>query len=162
MYLRKEKKKPLFDKTTPTKPKEKKPKKPRRRSLIEKLDKVFSKYIRLRDSKPYGYRMFRCISCGRFLPIEQADCGHYRSRTHMSTRFSEDNCNGECRRCNRMDGDHLLGYRANLVKKIGEGRVALLDYESTQYKHWDEFELEKLIQYYTALVAMMRKEGGMV
>ena len=66
-------------------------------TLRDRLDTVFSKYIRLRDAMPSG--TFRCISCGKIKTLDQADCGHYFSRTHMSTRFDEDNCNAECRYC---------------------------------------------------------------
>lgn len=68
-------------------------------SLTKKLDAIFSQFIRLRDSQPFGYRAFRCISCGQVKPFDQMDCGHFISRTHMSTRFDENNCHGECRAC---------------------------------------------------------------
>ena len=55
--------------------------------LKAKFDKEFSLYIRLRDCMPNGY--FRCISCGQIKPFEQADAGHFFSRTHLSTRFDE-------------------------------------------------------------------------
>ena len=87
-------------------------------TLRDKLDTVFSKYIRLRDAMPSG--TFRCISCGKIKPLDQADAGHYFSRIHMNTRFDEDNVHAECRYCNRFSADHLVGYRENLIKKIGE------------------------------------------
>ena len=65
--------------------------------LVKKLDKVFSLYIRLRDAMPSGY--VRCISCGQIKPFADVDCGHFHSRTHMATRFDEENCNAECRYC---------------------------------------------------------------
>ena len=82
--------------------KKKKTDKPKKRqasqaTLVKKLDKVFSQYIRLRDAFPNG--TFRCISCGKIKPFDQSDCGHYHSRRHMSTRFDEENCNSECRYC---------------------------------------------------------------
>ena len=86
----KKKKKPLFE-VEGAKVK----KKP---NLIEKLDKVFSLFIRYRDAMPNGY--FQCISCGQIKRFEQADCGHYINRQHMNTRFDEMNCNAQCRHCN--------------------------------------------------------------
>ena len=44
-------------------------------NLKNKLDTVFSRFIRLRDARKDG--TFQCISCGRILPLDQADCGHY-------------------------------------------------------------------------------------
>ena len=45
--------------------------------LKAKLDKEFSLYIRLRDSKPYGYRFFKCISCGELKPFEKGEGGRF-------------------------------------------------------------------------------------
>ncbi len=127
-------------------------------ALVERLDKVFSKYIRLRDAMPSG--LFRCISCGKIKPIEQADCGHFHSRTHMSTRFDEDNCHAECRYCNRFSADHLIGYRENLIKKIGGQRFLLLEVKAHETRKWSHFELEQLVKYYKALVEKLQKEKG--
>ena len=127
-------------------------------TLVDRLDTVFSRYIRLRDAMPTG--MFRCISCGKIKPIEQADCGHFHSRTHMSTRFDEDNCHAECRYCNRFSADHIIGYRENLIKKIGEQRFMLLDIKAHETKKWSHFELEQLAKYYRALVQKLQKEKG--
>lgn len=69
-------------------------------NLKAKLDRVFSEYIRLRDTAGHtkdGY--FRCISCGQIKPYSQADCGHYIGRQHMATRYNEINCNAQCRNC---------------------------------------------------------------
>lgn len=145
-YIKREKSAPKKKRTSST------------RTLIVKLDKVFSLYIRLRDSKAFGYRGFRCISCGQIKPFEKADCGHYYSRKNMATRFDEDNCHAECSYCNRFDASHLIGYRENLSKKIGQQRLDLLRIKSNQTKKWSAFELEELIKYYTAIVAKMESE----
>jgi len=128
--------------------------------LKDKLDKVFSEFIRLRDSKKYGFEHFRCISCGQIKSYSQADCGHFYSRRYMSTRYDEDNCNAECRGCNSYDGDHLIGYQRNLIEKIGEKRFNLLAYKKNQTKQWSDFELIELINYYKKQVKEMKDEKG--
>lgn len=140
------------------KPLPKRKRQPNARTLIVKLDKVFSLYIRLRDSKPFGYKAFKCISCGKIKPFSKADCGHYYSRAKMSTRFDEENCNSECSHCNRFSADHLDGYRDNLIAKIGQQRFDLLRVRANQTKKWSVFELQELIKYYTALVQKMESE----
>ena len=153
-YLRKKKKKekpmPLFDG---------KVKIQRRTDYIKKLDRVFSEFIRLRDTMPNG--MFRCISCGKIKPYSQADCGHYHSRTHMSTRFDEENANAECRSCNRFCADHLVGYRKNLIAKIGEHRLDVLEWRAHQMKKWSDFELKELIKHYQVKVKELKQEKGL-
>ena len=130
----------------------------RKPDLVKKLDKVFSQYIRLRDVMPSGF--FKCISCGKIKPFDDADCGHYHSRTHMATRFEEDNCHCECRFCNRMSADHLIGYRENLITKIGFSRVERLNVLAHSQKHWLDCELEEKIAYYKAEVKRLSAMKG--
>lgn len=125
---------------------------------VKKLDKVFSAYIRLRDAMPNG--CFRCISCGQIKRFEQGDCGHYHSRTHMATRWEPDNCHMECRACNRASSDHLIGYRKNLIGKIGLDRIDRLDMMARSQKHWMQFELQEKIDYFTREVKRLSQEKG--
>lgn len=107
---------------TPKTKTEKSKKRQRTRSgLIKELDKVFSLYIRLRDSKPYGFKYFKCPTCGRVLPFEQADCSHYYGRTHMNTRYCEENCVAECSYC--MTPDTLVLMKDLTWKELGELKV---------------------------------------
>ena len=131
------------------------------RSSLAKLDKVFSLYIRLRDSKPFNYRFFKCISCGEIKPFEQADCGHFHSRRHLSTRFDEDNAHAECRACNRFSADHLINYEKNLIAKIGQQKFDLLKVKAAGTSKMSDFEYEQLIKYYKALNKKLRKEKGL-
>lgn len=128
----------------------------RRQSLISKLDKIFSLYIRLRDSDPNGY--FYCISCGQMKSWYDADCGHYFSRARMNTRFDERNCHAECKRCNRFLSDHLDGYKRNLVRKIGEEEYEKLRIRANITRRWAEYELEELVKYYRAKAKELVKE----
>lgn len=160
-------------------------KKPRRkkselRKWTDKLDDVISLYVRMRDSREFGYERFRCISCGKILPFKMADAGHYVGRQHMSLRFDTRNVNAECTRCNRFSSDHLIDYRKNLIMKLGmlafkqkypteiprmeevrqlgEQQVELIEAEKYQTKKWCVFELQQLYQYYAALILKMKEE----
>lgn len=126
----------------------------------EKLDRVFSQYIRLRDMIPKT-TLFRCISCGQIKPINQADCGHYINRQHMSTRFSEINCNAQCRSCNRFDEGNIMGYRRGLVAKYGEARVCLLESQKYETRKYTEPEYLILIKHYQAEIKRILKERGL-
>lgn len=126
--------------------------------LKAKLDKEFSLFIRLRDAMSNGF--FRCISCGQIKRFEQADCGHYINRQHMSTRFDEMNCNAQCRKCNRFMEGNIQGYRQGLIAKYGEQRVLLLEAKKNQTRKYSDFEYKELIKYYKALNAKLRKEKG--
>lgn len=139
-------------------PKPKGKKMPSKPALVKKLDTIFSKFIRLRDTKQWNFKYGRCISCGRLLPYEKLQCGHYHSRTHMNTRFDEANCNAECVHCNIFSADHLIGYRENLTKKIGQRAVDLLNVKAHQTKSYSCSELQILIDYYTKEVKKLQDE----
>lgn len=132
--------------------------KSRSNSLKNKLDAVFSEFIRLRDSRDNG--TFTCISCGRLLPYDQADCGHYINRKHMSTRFSEKNCNAQCRSCNRFDEGNIQGYRRGLIAKYGEPVVLMLEASKNQINKLSEFEYKAMIDHYRKEVKRLKKEKG--
>ncbi len=86
-------------------------------SLKKKLDTIFSRYIRLRDSDSNGY--CKCISCGKIGFWKDMDCGHFVNRSHTGTRFDEKNCNAQCRSCNRWDEGNNIGYTSGITKKYG-------------------------------------------
>lgn len=120
-----------------------------RSNAIQKADRAFSLYIRTRDAQEFYGKAFRCISCGRCLPIEQADCGHYINRRHLATRFSEMNCNAQCRCCNRFDEGNIYGYRKGLYTKIGEDNLEKLEAAKNQTLKLSVFELQEIAKMYT-------------
>jgi len=118
-------------------------------NLKAKLDRVFSEYIRLRDTEGHtkdGF--FKCVSCGQIKPYSQADCGHYIGRQHMATRFNELNCWAQCRKCNRFEEGRKADYRRNLVDRIGEDKVLLLEASQRNTAKISDFEYEEMIKYY--------------
>lgn len=139
---------------------QKKRKKASSPDLKKKLDAVFSRYIRLRDMLP-GTTVFRCISCGMIKPISQGDCGHYINRQHMSTRFSEINCNAQCRHCNRFDEGNIQGYRRGMISKYGEKKVLFLESQKNETRQYAAFEYEALIDHYKAEISRMLKERNL-
>lgn len=141
-----------------TKKKERKTPKNDKSKLIDKLDRVFALYIRLRDVMPNGY--FQCISCGKIKPWPKGQCGHYWSRRHMATRFSEDNCNCECSECNVFSADHLAQYGPNLIRKIGQSRFDELNWKHQSVKNWTEVELKEMIDFYKKKVKYLSSEKG--
>ena len=114
------------------------------------LDKVFNRYIRLRDTEN-GYGV--CISCGKNKPFEDLDAGHFFAKQgNDGLRYDEDNVHAECRKCNRFDDSHLIPYQDNLLAKIGLCRLNALKEKSREYKmgffKWDRSEIEEKIKEY--------------
>lgn len=108
----------------------------------ETLDKIFSEYIRIRDSDDKG--LIRCISCGKIVPWKESDCGHYINRKHNSTRYDEKNCNAQCRSCNRFDEGNIQGYRSGLISKYGQWVVNVLELKKYNYCKMGQFEIDIL------------------
>jgi len=123
--------------------------------IIARLDRIFSEYIRLRDADRNGY--VRCISCGKIGYWKDVDCGHYINRKHLSTRWHEKNCNGQCRSCNRFDEGNMLGYTKGLVRKYGTGILDELDVMKHQSGKLTDFDGELLIKHYKEQVKILKK-----
>ena len=127
-------------------------------TLKTKLDRVFSEYIRLRDTAGHskdGY--FRCISCGQIKPYSQADCGHYIGRQHMATRYNEINCNAQCRFCNRFNEGLKGGYRKGLIQRYGEDKVLLLEAAQKSTVKISECEYRTMIGFYKEKIKELTK-----
>ena len=113
-------------------------------ALKKRAEHYFNAYIRKRDEgKP-------CISCNQFKLLQ---CGHYYpAGQYPMLKFNEFNANGEDLQCNYFSGDHLIGYRENLINRIGEDKVLELDMlakynKRTPYK-WSRIELIEIIETY--------------
>ena len=100
------------------------PKKPSRKTLIKKLDKIFSAYIRQRDADKKGY--CTCCTCGKKLPITQIHCGHFMSRRHYSTRWDPENCAAQCCGCNTFNQGEQYKFALFLNKKYGGDKASEL------------------------------------
>lgn len=114
-------------------------------TLTKKLDRIFSKYIRQRDTQD-GYG--KCITCGRFMKYEDLDCGHFISRTARSTRWDEQNCHAQCRSCNRFQQGKQFEYGLAIDRKYGEGTAEQLLIKSKTTARYTAFELQELINHY--------------
>lgn len=132
---------------------------PRKINYKAQLDRWFSKFIRLRDAMPNGY--VKCISCGRIVPLKEVDNGHYCSRTNLSLRFSELNCNAQCIHCNRFMEGNRIGYRSGLISKIGEKKVLLLEARMHESHKITDAEYIAMIAHYKKEVKRLEKEKGL-
>jgi hypothetical protein len=78
------------------------------------------------------------------------NAGHYVPvKGGSALRFNENNVNGECIRCNGFDEFHLIGYRKNLIKKIGIKKVEVLERMRNDVCKWDRTTLNHIVKTYT-------------
>ena len=119
--------------------------------LKQDLQKIFNKYIRLRDQdKP-------CVSCGKYKKLQ---AGHYYAvKNYDAFRFDERNVHGECAGCNCFDESHLIGYTNNINKRLSEEELNDLHKEVALYKQnrlaykWDRPTILELIEFYKQKVS---------
>lgn len=107
--------------------------------LIAEAQAAFNAFIRARDAG------LPCICCGQpFEPMKpggSVDAGHFRSRSSAGhLRFNEDNCFAQRKNCNRPGGTTYGAFRAGVVARIGEARVAALENDNAPHK-WTREEL---------------------
>lgn len=124
-------------------------------NYVDDMDTVFQFYVRLRDAMPGG--MCRCISCGKIVPFDKIQGGHFYGRARFSTRWHEHNVNAECIYDNCYNGEHLLGYRDNLIKKIGMDNFKYLAVLNKQTRKYGNFEIIQLIKTYGKKVFALSK-----
>lgn len=124
----------------------KRPKKVKRGKLVQRLDQIFSSFIR--QSRADSDGMVKCFTCPKIMHWNQAQNSHYVSRSIRALRWSEANCRIGCYGCNVMHGGNLITYRENLVKEIGE--IAVENLEAARhniFRPTDEW-LQEMIQKY--------------
>ena len=129
--------------------------------LKKELDTIFSIFIRLREANEYGY--CQCFTCGKVGHYKTGGMqnGHFQSRKHMATRFSEDgNCEVQCVGCNIFKSGMQWKFGMNVDVKYGEGRAEELEYLARTTLKISRAEYEEKITYYKDLVENLKEEKG--
>ncbi len=81
---------------------------------LDPLDKLFSKYIRLRDK---GI----CQRCGKYLGLTSGlQCSHFIKRRYKATRWDEDNCVALCFGCHQHFEENHDVYKGFMMVRLGE------------------------------------------
>lgn len=97
--------------------------------LIGILDALFSVFIRSSAANKHGYA--KCVTCPKWLPWRQMDCGHCYSRKSFAIRWEEINCGPQCKECNQMNGGEHEKFKAYINGKYGPATTGML-YALTQ------------------------------
>ena len=122
-------------------------KKPQKlRTLIAKLDSLFSKYIRL--SHADGRGNLRCFTCEKVAPVAEMDCGHFVGRQHKATRWHERNAHPQCRFCNRYCEGRKDVYALRLMEKYGPNILIELQEEKRKLTAYKPVDLIEMIALY--------------
>lgn len=117
------------------------PKKPSRKTIVTKLDKVFSEYIRRRYAKN---GIAECVTCGKKDHWKNLQAGHFMSRKHYATRWDEENVEVQCMACNV----YRYGEQYLFAKHLGQEKADELLAKSRTMVKLKDWELLEMIEIY--------------
>lgn len=129
------------------------------KTLIKKLDTVFSEYVRLRDSDVNGY--CKCISCSTRKYYKEMDAGHYINRKHMSLRYDEVNVNAQCRSCNRFDEGNIPAYGLALIHLYGKNIIERLLFKKNQVSKMSDGDGRLLLEHYKQEIKKLKSNKNL-
>ena len=124
------------------------PKKPTRKTLITKLDKVFSEYIRRRYAKK---DIATCVTCGKKDHWKKLQAGHFMSRKHYATRWDEQNVEVQCSACNVF----RYGEQYLFAKYLGAEKADMLLAKSRETVKFPDWEIQEMIELYKTKISLL-------
>lgn len=119
-----------------------------RQKLEQKLDFLFSEYIRQRGSID-GFNW--CFTCDVIKHWKELECGHFVGRSSRTLRWDELNCHPQCHECNchKANGNRDE-YARRLNEVYGEGTAEALVIKGNELTHFTKGELLLMIEKYRA------------
>lgn len=127
--------------------------------LEAKLWKVFSEFIRLRDSDENGY--CKCFTCGRVRYFTDMDSGHGIPRQYKATKYNERNNAAQCKHCNGFEGGRRETYKQKMDEKYGKGTWDIMEMCSRKPYKYSRFEILALTEYYKGEVYKLRQKKNL-
>ena len=127
--------------------------------LKKELDTIFSLYVRLREATDEG--LVQCFTCNKVSHYKSGmQNGHFQSRKHLSTRWSETNCQVQCVGCNMFKAGEQYKFSVALDSKYGEGTSEYLEFTARTIMKVSRIDYEEKISYYKDLVQKLKKDKG--
>tara|TARA_R110000787_G_scaffold261999_1_gene367352 strand:- start:21 stop:410 length:390 start_codon:yes stop_codon:yes gene_type:complete len=117
-----------------------------RQRLKNKIDKVFSIFIRTRFANHAGYTS--CYTCGVVKHWREMDAGHFQSRGKLSTRWHELNVFQQCKMDNGFKNGEQFKFARQLDADYGEGTAEEIERLSNQTRKYTIAELRDMLKHY--------------
>jgi hypothetical protein len=91
--------------------------------LIQKTDQVHSMLVRISAADKNG--IVKCFTCNfkAFWKGSGIECGHFKSRSNMGTRYSLLGNKPQCNHCNGALNGNLKVFEENLIKEHGKDAI---------------------------------------
>lgn len=126
----------------------------------KKLWRIFSEFIRLRDSNENGF--CRCFTCSAIRYYKNMDAGHGIARGNMATKFDEKNNHAQCKICNGPVGrGRPQIYKQEMDKKYGVGTWDEMQLKSRTVQKFGPFEIKAMELHYSEEVKRLKSEKNL-
>lgn len=127
----------------------------KRKTLIKKLDAIFSEYIRRKHADKNG--IVKCYTCNKkaYWKGEGMQNGHFISRKSRILRWDERNCRSQCYSCNCHFYGRQYVFALNLNKEYGYNIAEELLIESKKIIKQSDQDLLDLIDKYKEKVSLL-------
>ena len=119
---------------------------------LDKLDIIFSIYIRRRDADENGY--VKCCTCPTVKHWKEMNNGHYIKRDQLSTRWDERNAHAQCVDCNRFHHGRMSAYDDFMYKKYGReeyNALIKMPWNNSGFK-WMQHEIDELTEHFKSKI----------
>lgn len=112
----------------------------------DKLDTVFSIFVRTRFADWKGE--VECYTCPARGHWKEFDCGHWRKRQYLTTRWLADNCRPQCKDCNQYANGRPDTFEAELRDELGDARVEeIIELSHKQFEHNEQWIIDRVTHY---------------
>jgi hypothetical protein len=104
-----------------------------RQALIQDIDWVFSRIVRLRAADEHGN--CECITCGTKKHFSMIQAGHYQKRGNMALRWDFRNVYPQCNKCNEFNSGEMKAF-SDKLEQLQAGLPEMLANEARiVFKH---------------------------
>ena len=114
--------------------------------LKQKLDVLFSQYIRRRNADHLG--RVKCFTCRVEKHWKEQQAGHFQSRSHHSTRWDEVNVQVQCVKCNMYRQGEQFKFGLYLNQRFGYGTAEELEQRAKTIVKLNRVDYEEAIERY--------------
>jgi hypothetical protein len=117
-----------------------------RPGLVRKADAAFSRFVRISHADANGF--VRCVTCGKAMPWQESQAGHWIKRGHAAVRFDPRNVYPQCPADNYFKDGLQDEMALHILRTHGPDTVEDLMRLKHTTRRWTVAELRELIEKY--------------
>lgn len=127
-------------------------------SLKNRLDRIFSVFIRIRDADNNGY--CRCHKLWEDRALERGRLRTFRQPVTYGYQIQREKLQRSSRSCNRFDEGNNIGYAKGLINKYGIKVINELEVKKHSISKLSAFDYQLMIEDYKKRIKDLRDQKG--